>query len=302
MIGHYVNYRKQVSPSMEDLLPATDFRLFAVSVRFPAALAKHVQLTPVGQGVYDVAHYTGTIRLVVVHQLPLTENNAMLHLFSAQREPVRYGAEHYRLRSEETSTLLLDLFKRYQLEGTMMADMLEQFAREKIAEILKELPAEERLKGLSPAERLKGLTQDEVLAALPPDLREALCARTEEPESFLKPWINGRLGWTWCGTPWTGADLPKECSMAIAKITRPVASVLGLALLVVAAGLLTAEPSDTPPQRPLNVKPRPIAEDKSVKYDYDIVYVRAPRFVKTRTTTARTARQRCGRRSAIPTT
>ncbi len=70
--------------------------------------------------------------------------------------------------------------------------------------------------------------------------------------------------------------------MSIAKITRPVASVLGLALLVVAAGLLTAEPSDTPPQRPLNVKPRPIAEDKSVKYDYDIVYVRAPRFGKTK--------------------
>ena len=37
-----------------------------------------------------------------------------------------------------------------------------------------------------------------------------------------------------------------------------------------------------PPQRPLNVEPRPVADDKSIKYDYDIVYVRAPRFVKTR--------------------
>ena len=37
---------------------------------------------------------------------------------------------------------------------------------------------------------------------------------------------------------------------------------------------------DKPPQRPLNVEPRPIAGDKSIKYDYDIVYVRAPRFVK----------------------
>src|SRR5436309_1542357 len=35
LVGHYVNYRKQVSPSMQDLLPETDFRLFAVSVRFP---------------------------------------------------------------------------------------------------------------------------------------------------------------------------------------------------------------------------------------------------------------------------
>ena len=28
---------------------------------------------------------------------------------------------------------------------------------------------------------------------------------------------------------------------------------------------------------PLRVEPRPIAQDASVKYDYDIVYVRAPR-------------------------
>src|SRR5262245_40373404 len=38
LIGHYVNYRKQVSISMQELLPETDFRLFAVSVRFPQGL------------------------------------------------------------------------------------------------------------------------------------------------------------------------------------------------------------------------------------------------------------------------
>ena len=35
LIGHYVNYRKQISPSMQDLLPEQDFRLFAVCVRQP---------------------------------------------------------------------------------------------------------------------------------------------------------------------------------------------------------------------------------------------------------------------------
>ena len=90
--------------------------------------------------------------------------------------------------------------------------------------------------------------------------------------------------------------------MLIAKTKCPVAGVLGLALLVGAAGSLTAQPTDTPPQRPLNVKPRPIAEDKTVKYDYDIVYVRAPRTARARTRTARTAPHRCGRRSAIRTT
>jgi hypothetical protein len=35
---------------------------------------------------------------------------------------------------------------------------------------------------------------------------------------------------------------------------------------------------DALPQRPLRVDPPPISTDKAVKYDYDIVYVRAPRF------------------------
>src|SRR5947208_5420594 len=118
LVGHYVNYRKQVSPSMQDLLPETDFRLFAVSVRFPQGLARQVALTPVQPGVYEVRHFTGVIRLVVVHELPQEEHNALLHLFSARTDLLRYGAEHYRQRSEETSTLLLQLLQRYRLEAT----------------------------------------------------------------------------------------------------------------------------------------------------------------------------------------
>src|SRR5215212_6254050 len=34
---------------------------------------------------------------------------------------------------------------------------------------------------------------------------------------------------------------------------------------------------DGPLKRPLRVDPAPVATDKSIKYDYDIVYVRAPR-------------------------
>src|SRR5919205_2002974 len=53
LVGHYVNYRKQVSPSMQDLLPETDFRLFAVSVRYPQGLARQVAMTSVQPGVYE---------------------------------------------------------------------------------------------------------------------------------------------------------------------------------------------------------------------------------------------------------
>jgi hypothetical protein len=75
--------------------------------------------------------------------------------------------------------------------------------------------------------------------------------------------------------------------MLNSKINKTPAVVLTMALLMGAAVLLTyqlpapaADSEDQAPQRPLRVEPRPITTDKTVKYDYDIVYVRAPRFVK----------------------
>ncbi len=41
-----------------------------------------------------------------------------------------------------------------------------------------------------------------------------------------------------------------------------------------------AETENRPPQRPLRVDPPKISTDTSIKYDYDIVYVRAPRLMK----------------------
>jgi hypothetical protein len=205
LIGHYVNYRKQASPSMQNLLPETDFRLFAVSVRFPQGLAREVTLTPVKPGVYEIRHFTGVLRLIVVHELPLEEHNALLHLFSARRDLVEYGATHYRLRSEETSTLLLQLFERYRLEATTMADLLQQLAEETIKDLLENLPAEKllerlspekrleglspekRLEGLSPEKRLAGLSIEELLGALPPETRAALFQRVKEDALRTNP-------------------------------------------------------------------------------------------------------------------
>ena len=42
LIGHYVAYRKLVSPSPSDLLPEGQFRLYAVAARFPHNLASQV--------------------------------------------------------------------------------------------------------------------------------------------------------------------------------------------------------------------------------------------------------------------
>jgi hypothetical protein len=195
-IGHYVNYRKQAGPSMNELLPESDFRLFAVSVRFPQALARQTALTPVLPGVYEARHFTGPLRLIVVHELPQEEHNALLHLFSARDDLLKYGAEHYQLRSAETSTLVYKLFDRYRLEVSLMPDALELFAQETIEEILRDMPVSRRLKGLSPeavlkeipvGQLLKGLPPDELLSALSPEERAALARRLNPDGSLRAP-------------------------------------------------------------------------------------------------------------------
>jgi hypothetical protein len=203
LCGHYTNYRKQVSPSMQNLLPEEDFRLFAVSVRYPQKLAQQVTLEPIRPGVFEVSHFTGRLRLVVVHHLPRAEHNAMLHLFSAQADLVQYGTEHYRPRSGETTSLLHQLYERYHQEGLAMPYTLEDLVRDTIDELVEKHPAEvinelvekrpdevvqklpvkkrleglsaeERLDGLSAEKRLEGLSAEELLASLSPQTLEAL--------------------------------------------------------------------------------------------------------------------------------
>jgi len=43
-VGHFVNYRKRISPSFQELRPLSDFLLFAVSARYPSTMAKQVTL------------------------------------------------------------------------------------------------------------------------------------------------------------------------------------------------------------------------------------------------------------------
>jgi hypothetical protein len=164
-IGHYVNYRKQYSRSMRDLMPESVLRLFAVSVRSPQGLAREVELTPIQQAVYEVRVLGLRIRIIVIHELPLEQQNAMLHLFSANEAQLRYGQEHYRPHSTETSSLLYDLLKAYS-EDPDMADKLQEYFRQRLDEIVRELPLEKRLEGLSPEERLEGLSAEQLRATV----------------------------------------------------------------------------------------------------------------------------------------
>jgi hypothetical protein len=80
------------------------------------------------------------------------------HLFSASAEKVGYGAEHYRQRSEKTSSLLTELFRGYETEGIHVPYTMADFEHDFVKERVNILSPEERLKGLSPEERLAGLS------------------------------------------------------------------------------------------------------------------------------------------------
>jgi len=186
LAGHFVNYRKQYSPTMKDLLPMADYRLFAVSARFPQQFATQASLTKLHQGVYQVYVLTLPIRIIVVAELPQVEHNAMLHLFSAREELVSYGRAHYRPHSPETSSLLYNLIKDLE-EDPNMSDAMKELVRQTIDEILAKTPAEELRKRLSAKERLEGLSAEEVMRDLSPEVREALVRQIKTNGSPAQP-------------------------------------------------------------------------------------------------------------------
>src|SRR5437879_8163857 len=66
LTGHYVNYRKQISPAPEALLPEEDFRLYAICSRFPHNLAGLVAWQRLQEGVYECRRGTDVIRVLVL--------------------------------------------------------------------------------------------------------------------------------------------------------------------------------------------------------------------------------------------
>jgi hypothetical protein len=156
LIGHFVAYRKLVSPAPNRLLSEARFRLYAVCARFPHNLANQVPWRERQEGVYDCQWGTDTIRVVVAGQLPRRSHNAPLLLFSASEELRLFGGSIYRRRSEETSVLLEQLLVRYRKEGLTMSYTMEDFRRDYIKEYFPKMPPEERreiLESLPPSER-----------------------------------------------------------------------------------------------------------------------------------------------------
>lgn len=180
LLGHYSNYRKQAGASTREPLPEEVCRLYGVCVRSPQKQAAYADLNRVAPEVYDLRILHLALRVVVVHELAQEPHNAMLHLFSAQKEQVLYGGKNYQIRSPETTTLLRQLYARYNAEGIIMPITLEEFARKARKEILQEATVEELLERLSPEQRLAGLSPEQRLVGLSQEERQLLLRRLTE--------------------------------------------------------------------------------------------------------------------------
>lgn len=195
LIGHYVAYRKLVSPSPSELLPEDHFHLYAVCARFPHNLSGQVPWQKRQAGVYDCLWGTDTVRVVVAGELPPERHNAPLHLFSAAPELVGYGQGVYQQRSDFTSYLLRQLFERFQTEEVTMTYTMEDFKRDYFKEHFPKLSQKERLEILQslPPEQYRelflSLPPEDVLNALPfEQVRQYVEQhRTEPPAPPRKP-------------------------------------------------------------------------------------------------------------------
>lgn len=194
LIGHYVAYRKLVSPSRADLVPEDQFRLFAICARSPQQLPGQDPWQERQPGVYDCLWGTDVIRVIVAGELSREAHNAPLHLFSASRELVGFGTVTYRTRSETTSLVLGQLINRFRNEGFVMSFTMEDFKRELFEEHFGEMTPEEKKAWLNtlPPAMLEGflkffpsktLLEGVLKTTSPEDLLERL--PVEEIREFL---------------------------------------------------------------------------------------------------------------------
>ncbi len=153
LVGHSVNYRKQTSPSLDQLLPEESFRMFAIATRFPEKLAAKIPLQPHGPGVYDVAWGTDTIRLLVLKQVPAADRNTILNLFSDEPQRIVAGVTQFRREPHELSSVIEELLKKYQGDPDMPQTLAEML-RDSRARVIADIPTSEFVEKL-PLEKLR---------------------------------------------------------------------------------------------------------------------------------------------------
>jgi hypothetical protein len=171
LIGHYVNYRKQTSKSLSNLLPEEDYKLYGLTTHEPTQLMGKLKWKGVSQGVYDIECVGMNVRLIVLSKIPKSANNELWRLFSAKAEVVEEAISHYQeiYLNSEHSVLMQQLYEFYLKEKLPMTYTLEQFKKDFVISHLREIPTEEVLKQYSPEEVLKQYSPKEVLKQYSPE-------------------------------------------------------------------------------------------------------------------------------------
>jgi hypothetical protein len=185
------------APPSGRLLPAADFRLYAVATRQSTGLLR--QLHPSARqptawpGVYDLTWGHRVIRLIVLNAIADHPRNAPWELFASELARVRYGLDHYQPCEPAARLLRYHLAQVHQLELPDMAYTLDDFKHDtwrlmiedvvhftpaERAAILARMDAEDRLRGLPPEDRLRGLPPDEILRLIDPDVIKDWLKRT----------------------------------------------------------------------------------------------------------------------------
>ena len=170
LLSHYVNYRKLLSPKAWEDLSLSDFRLYAVTTRYPRKLSQEFKndFQEIKKGVYVLQFGNHNIQVIILSQMPQIKKNALWQLFCNNPDGFKFGRQHYQWRYPPAIALLNPLITMYGKKGVNMPYTLEEAVKECVKYTLESLPPEERLRGLPPAERLRGLPLSEVVQYFSP--------------------------------------------------------------------------------------------------------------------------------------
>ena len=97
-------------------------------------------------GVYEIEGFWVTVRIIVLSQIPPAEHNALWNIFSNVAENIEFGAKHFEQKRRGMSSILDQLFKRYNQEGVHMAYTLEQFHRDVFLDNLPDMLEDEKVR------------------------------------------------------------------------------------------------------------------------------------------------------------
>jgi hypothetical protein len=183
--GHYVNYRKQVSPSFDELIPQEQFRLYGITTHEPVQLIKTFNPKKISEGVWELQWEEVCIRLIVLPQIPKGPHNDLWRLFSARADIVEEARTHYETcyQDSEHSVLMQMLYEYYLKEKLPMTYTRQQFEEDFVLAHLKSVSPEKILKQYSPEEVLKQYSPEQLLKGFSPEQRIQIKALLNQKKS-----------------------------------------------------------------------------------------------------------------------